>query len=152
MFVRGRCRGGVGRLGETAERGALRAGMWRLLGESYVRTENERQACQQGRQRQGPGEAGTGCAPKWKKKHEQKFCRGDGSHRKHATTTAAFRNRARNRKRKRVRETRERFLAIPFFLRFRTVSFPSVSGLGARFLKISLSQTLMRTPVPGGAW
>lgn len=46
MFVRGRWRLGVRRLGNTVERGALRAGMWLLVRESYVRTENEKHVCQ----------------------------------------------------------------------------------------------------------
>lgn len=52
-FVRGRWRLGVRGLGETVERGALRAGMWLLLRESYVRTKNEKQARQQRMHLQG---------------------------------------------------------------------------------------------------
>lgn len=65
------------------ERGALRAGMWLLLGESYVRTEKEKQACQQETHLQGA----KLCCKGWT---GPEICTEDGLNLMHDKIIAAF--------------------------------------------------------------
>ena len=74
---------GIRRLGETVERGALRAGMWLLIRQSYVRTANEKQACQQ-----ETNSKGLCTVVKVRQTlFSQEFCTENGLNLKHAKTT-----------------------------------------------------------------
>ena len=69
------------------ERGALRAGMWLLIGQSYVRTANEKQACQPEMHLQGARHSCKGSTDTF---FSQDFCTENGLNLKHAKTTADF--------------------------------------------------------------
>jgi hypothetical protein len=92
MFVHRRWRLGARRLGETVERGALRAGMWLVLREGYVRTENKKQVGQQKCTDNWPAcakESDTSFSHTFRK-HEPKFCTERNLNPKHASSLSHF--------------------------------------------------------------